>query len=128
MHRRRRGSHRAQARLALPGAEPARRPRLLHFGHAQVQGPLPGVVGGTGVLLSALEPSRGVGLNLCDELTERARARFPALEFYTVDVDQVTAPEAFRPDYVILTNMLDYVYDIWDLLESLRPWVSERTL
>ena len=83
---------------------------------------------GTGGLLSALEPSRGVGLNLCDELTERASARFPELEFYTVDVDQVTAPEDFRPDYVILTNMLDYVYDIWDLLESLRRWVSERTL
>jgi ubiquinone/menaquinone biosynthesis C-methylase UbiE len=82
---------------------------------------------GTGDLLSALKPSRGVGLNIARELTEQARRKYPHLEFYTVDIDRIRAPEGFRPDYIIMTNMLDYVYDVWDLLESLQPIMDDAT-
>ncbi len=83
---------------------------------------------GTGDLLAALKPGRGVGLNLASGLTKLARCKFPHLEFQTVDVDQVTAPETLSPEYVVMTNMLDYVYDVWDLLENLKPLLTDRTL
>ena len=83
---------------------------------------------GAGGLLASLNPSCGIGLNLADELTDQARHNFPQYQFYTVDVDQVKAPEGFCPDYVVLNNMLDYVYDVWVMLENLRPLISDHTL
>lgn len=83
---------------------------------------------GTGGLLASLNPSCGIGLNLADELTDQARRNLPQYQFYTVDVDQVKAPEGFCPDYVILNNMLDYIYDVWVMLENLQPFISDHTL
>jgi ubiquinone/menaquinone biosynthesis C-methylase UbiE len=83
---------------------------------------------GTGDLLEALQPTRGVGLNIGQALTERARQKYPRLEFHTVEVDEVKAPDNFRPQYVVMTNMLDYVYDVWDQLENLKHLISDGTL
>lgn len=83
---------------------------------------------GTGDLLAALKPGRGIGLNVAQGLTDLARQKFPGLEFYTVEVDQIQSLENFSPDYVILTNMLDYTYDVWDVLENLQPLMSDRAL
>ena len=83
---------------------------------------------GTGDLLASLKPARGIGLNLAQELSDLARRKYPKLEFYTVAVDQVQIPTGFCPDYVVMVNMLDYVYDVWDLLENIRPLISDHTL
>jgi ubiquinone/menaquinone biosynthesis C-methylase UbiE len=83
---------------------------------------------GTGELLQLLQPSRGVGLNVAEHLTESATRQHASLEFLTTDVDQIRVPPGFTPDYVILTNMLDYTYDISDFLKSLRPIISDQTL
>src|SRR5260370_31802630 len=83
---------------------------------------------GTGDLLASLKPRRGIGLNFAEGLTERARQKFSEFEFHTIDVDSTTAPPTFEPDYVVMTNMLDYVYDVWDMLEGLKPAVHEGTL
>jgi ubiquinone/menaquinone biosynthesis C-methylase UbiE len=83
---------------------------------------------GTGDLLAMLRPRHGVGLNIAQGLTDLARSKFPSLEFYTVRVDDVTVPDNFTPEYIILPNMLDYVYDIWELLEKLSPLMRDGTL
>jgi hypothetical protein len=83
---------------------------------------------GTGDLLASLRPARGMGLNFTDTLTERAREKHPEFEFATIEVDSVRMPHAMEPQYVVMNNMLDYVYDAWDILESLRPTISEQTL
>jgi len=83
---------------------------------------------GTGDLLSALEPSEGLGLNVADGLTALARRKHPGLRFETIEIDQPRMAAAFRPDYIVLNNMLDYVYDVWDFLEALRPALTDRTL
>lgn len=83
---------------------------------------------GTGDLLASLQPSRGIGLNLAKGLTHLARPKHPHLEFHTVGVDQVWLEDNFRPDYCVMPNMLDYVYDVWDVLENLKPVLSDRTL
>ncbi len=83
---------------------------------------------GTGDLLASLRPARGMGLNFTDALTECAREKHPEFEFATIEVDSVRMPHAMEPQYVVMNNMLDYVYDAWDMLESLRPTMSEQTL
>lgn len=83
---------------------------------------------GTGDLLAALRPRAGIGLNLADGLTARARAKHPEFRFETVEVDEAKIDEGFTPDYVVLNQMLDYVYDVWDCFESLRPAVTDHTL
>jgi hypothetical protein len=65
---------------------------------------------------------------VAEALTTLARHKHPQFQFDTVDVDQATILPGVAPEYVLLNNMLDYVYDVWDLLESLRPMVTGQTL
>lgn len=83
---------------------------------------------GTGDLLAFLNPSAAIGLNVAPSLTEVASRKHPQFEFYTVEVDCAAAPRSFHPHYVVMTNLLDYVYDVWEMLEGLRPVVGEDTL
>jgi hypothetical protein len=83
---------------------------------------------GTGDLLASLKPARGIGLNVSEALTERARNKNPRLEFRTVAVDSWELPEGFKPDCVILTSMLDYVYDASDLFAALRRGLDREAL
>ena len=83
---------------------------------------------GVGDLLASLEPACGIGLNVAQALTERARQKYPQFEFATVGVDSAKVPREFYPQYVVMSNMLDYVYDIWDLLEDLKPLIREETM
>ena len=42
--------------------------------------------------------------------------------------DDVVLPDGFRPDYVVSVNLLDHTADVFELLASLREFVTERTL
>jgi SAM-dependent methyltransferase len=83
---------------------------------------------GTGDVLAAVEPSEGIGVNVAEALTELAREKYPELTFRTFDADAVELPDGFRPDYIISVNLLDHVYDIYDLFVGLRAAMTERTL
>jgi SAM-dependent methyltransferase len=83
---------------------------------------------GAGDVLAAARPSEGLGLNVSERLTELARGKYPDLRFKTFDADAVVLPDGFRPDYVVSVNLLDHAYDIYDLFDSVRDAVTERTL
>jgi ubiquinone/menaquinone biosynthesis C-methylase UbiE len=83
---------------------------------------------GSGDLLADLQTSRGVGLNLAQELTDQAGRKHPHLKFLTVDVDQTASPSQFSPNIIVMTNMLDYVHDVWDQMESMAGLIKEDTL
>lgn len=83
---------------------------------------------GTGDLLASLRPSSGIGLNVAEALTSQAKLKFPQLEFETVPVDSADVSRSFHSQFVVLSNMLDYVHDVCDMLESLQPHVQEDTL
>jgi SAM-dependent methyltransferase len=83
---------------------------------------------GTGDVLAGVRPSEGIGVNVSDALTELARRKYPGLTFRTFDADAVELPDGFRPDYVVSVNLLDHVYDIYDLFDGLREAMTERTL
>ena len=83
---------------------------------------------GTGDLLASLKPSAGIGLNVAPSLTAKAREKFPQLEFYTAEADCVELPREFHPQHVVMSNMLDYVYDVCEMVENLNDVVGEGTL
>jgi SAM-dependent methyltransferase len=73
----------------------------------------------TGELLAAVQPARGVGLDLSDEMLQRARRSHPDLEFVRADAhDLPAAGEVF--DVIIMS---DLVNDLWDVELAFRAVV-----
>jgi SAM-dependent methyltransferase len=83
---------------------------------------------GTGEVLAAVRPSEGIGVNVSEALSQLARERHAELVFSTFDADAVELPDGFRPDYILSVNLLDHVYDVYDLFAGLRDAMTERTL
>jgi SAM-dependent methyltransferase len=70
---------------------------------------------GQGDLLAALQPSRGLGIDLSPVMVDKARARHRHLEFAVQDVHDLKIDEQF--DYIVLS---DLVNDLWDVQVALR--------
>jgi SAM-dependent methyltransferase len=75
---------------------------------------------GTGDLLSALEPSHGVGIDVSPALIEIARGKYPTLHFEVADAEQldVLAGQVF--DYIILSDLVGYLGDVQKCLDGLH--------
>jgi len=81
---------------------------------------------GTGDLLAALEPDYGVGVDISPAMIQRAKAKYPALEFVCGAAE--TAELNGRTfDYIILSDLLGYSYDITALFNRLRVYCHART-
>ena len=83
---------------------------------------------GTGNLLAVIRPSRGKGVDICNEIVEIARQRNPACEFAVGFPDKKEFHQIFRPDekfdYILFNEIGDTV-DVLEALRNLRP-LSER--
>src|SRR3972149_408684 len=80
----------------------------------------------TGELLSSLQPSVGVGLDLNEGMVKEARSRHPNLRFVHLrgeDVEQLN--EKF--DYVVISQTLGEIYDLLALFRSLQSVCHART-
>lgn len=73
---------------------------------------------GTGSLLAALKPARGVGVDLSPAMIERARAKYPELEFHVGDAEELALEETF--DYIVLSDLVGHLVDIQRCFEALR--------
>ena len=73
---------------------------------------------GTGDLLNALRPSRGVGLDFSPEMIRIAREKYPHLTFIEGDAESLPLDEQF--DYVVLCNVVGDLSDIWQAFRELR--------
>jgi SAM-dependent methyltransferase len=71
---------------------------------------------GTGELLAALEPSRGVGVDVSPGMVASARARHPELRFETGPAERVDLGETF--DYIVLSDLVPYVEDLLALFQN----------
>lgn len=65
---------------------------------------------GTGELLAALNPDRGLGIDISPKMVEVARKNFPNLRFEVGDLEDLHIEEKF--DYVVLAEVIGYVDDI----------------
>ncbi|HXA55784.1 MAG TPA: glycosyltransferase [Candidatus Acidoferrum sp.] len=77
---------------------------------------------GQGDLIGALEPARGLGIDLSEKMIARARSRHPQVEFVQADVQEWLPAEKF--DFIILSDLVNDVRDVQRTLEL----VSQCTL
>ena len=81
---------------------------------------------GTGDLLAALEPSEGVGVDLSSAMVKRAAERHPTLTFHHMAAERLELPgKTF--DYIFLSDLVGYLYDIRAVFERLGPLCHPRT-
>lgn len=81
---------------------------------------------GAGNLLGALRPSRGVGVDVSPAMVELARRTHPELRFDVAPGETADASgELF--DYIVLSDVVPYVYDLLQLLENAGAHAHRRT-
>ena len=74
---------------------------------------------GTGSLLAAVRPSRGVGIDFSAEMIGRARKRHPELEFIEADAHDLSAVDG-PFDTIILSDLVNDVWDVQRVLQEVR--------
>lgn len=79
----------------------------------------------TGDLLSYLEPSYGFGIDIAESMIEIAKEKYPWLNFAVADIDTLNTDNKF--DYVILSNLIEYVSDCCGFFRILRKILSDDT-
>ena len=80
---------------------------------------------GTGDLLAALAPSRGVGIDISPKAVEFARSKHPGLTFLAGDAEDIPLSEPF--DYVLLSDLIGYLDDVQRAFEQLNRVCHPRT-
>ena len=80
---------------------------------------------GTGDLLAALEPSRGVGVDISPEVVEIASGKHPGLSFLVGEAEDLPLSEPF--DYVVLSDLIGYLDDVQWSFEQLNRVCHTRT-
>jgi len=80
---------------------------------------------GAGDLLAALEPRRGVGIDVSPRMVEAARARHPELRFEVGAGEDVELDETF--DYIVLSDLLPFVDDLVGLFRNVARHSDSNT-
>ena len=111
-HRKNAGYHKAIASLAtfyIPAGA-----RVLELGS------------GNGDLLAALNPSEGLGIDISGEMVRLAASKYPRLRFQQMAAENLDLPgKTF--DYIILSDLTGYLYDILLVFKRLRSVCHSRT-
>ena len=74
---------------------------------------------GIGDLLAATKPSVGVGIDISGEMVRHARNKYPRLTFHQMPAEKLDLGDR-RFDYIILSDMVGFFYDIKLVFERLR--------
>lgn len=80
---------------------------------------------GTGDLLAAVKPSRGLGIDISAKMVEIAQSRYPHLEFRVGDLESLDLREKF--DAVILADVVGHIQDLEETFRNLRAVCSSKT-
>jgi len=81
---------------------------------------------GTGDLLHAVNPGRGVGVDFSGEMIKRAGERYPGLEFREADIESLK-PWGETFDVLILADVVGHLQDIEETFRSLRAFCHSET-
>lgn len=82
---------------------------------------------GTGAILAALKPGRGLGLDLSPRMAELARSKHPALEFRAEDISRPAGPANPPYDFVLLSDVVEHLPDVDAALEGLKAYGGPQT-
>ena len=82
---------------------------------------------GNGDLLALLAPSVGVGVDIDSVVVEKARLRYPNLNFYETAIEDIATLNLSPFDYVICSGTLQEIYDLHTVCNAIRTVCHERT-
>ncbi|MCD6533936.1 MAG: glycosyltransferase [Deltaproteobacteria bacterium] len=80
---------------------------------------------GKGDLLASIAPRVGVGVDFSKEMILQARRKHPQLHFYHSSGEDAQLEGTF--DVVILSDLLNNVWDVQELLASVRSYCNDST-
>src|SRR5204863_491978 len=80
---------------------------------------------GSGDLLAALSPSRGVGVDVSPGMVSLARSRHPELDFVVGSGETFRRSELF--DYILLSDLVPFAFDLESLLRNVRSMTHDRS-
>lgn len=81
---------------------------------------------GNGDLLAGLQPSYGLGIDISGEMVRLAAKKYPHLKFRHMSAERLDLPgEQF--DFIVLSDLVGYLYDIRLVFERLRTVCHSRT-
>jgi 2-polyprenyl-3-methyl-5-hydroxy-6-metoxy-1,4-benzoquinol methylase len=80
---------------------------------------------GTGTLLAALSPARGVGVDVSPRMVEIAAAKHPSLSFRVADAEAFDPGETF--DYIIVPDVVEHLKDPAAMFRSARKACHPET-
>jgi SAM-dependent methyltransferase len=80
---------------------------------------------GTGDLLASLEPSLGVGVDLSPKMIERARQKFPHLQFQVQDAVHLELEEKF--DFIVVSDLVNELWDVQATFDAIAKHVHPST-
>jgi ubiquinone/menaquinone biosynthesis C-methylase UbiE len=80
---------------------------------------------GSGDLLAAVSPKRGLGVDFAGEAVSHAADNHPELEFLDADVHELELDEQF--DVIILSDLVNDVWDVETTLENLKQLCTPET-
>jgi SAM-dependent methyltransferase len=80
---------------------------------------------GTGNLLSAIQPSQGVGIDISEEMVNIAKKKFSRLTFIKTKINKLQIKEKF--DYIILSDLIGILEDIQETFSELHKFATDDT-
>jgi SAM-dependent methyltransferase len=80
---------------------------------------------GTGELVNHIKGKRKVGIDFSPAMIEVAKSQFPKEEFHCMAAENITLNEKF--DLIILSNLISYLDDVQQVLQSLHKLCHSRT-
>jgi ubiquinone/menaquinone biosynthesis C-methylase UbiE len=80
---------------------------------------------GTGYLLNALKPARGVGIDISAGMIAAAKEKYPHLEFQRMDGEHLQLNETF--DFIVISDTLGYLEDLEKAFKELTKVAQPKT-
>ena len=83
---------------------------------------------GTGDLLNAISPEYGIGLDNSSSEIKRATSKYKDLNFSETNIEiPLTIEDGKMFDYVIISDILQSVNDVQDVLTNTKPFINNTT-
>ena len=80
---------------------------------------------GSGNLLNAVKPAYGVGIDFVPEIIDIASSKYPQLNFFVDDVEDLKLSESF--DYIIVSDTLGCLWDAQKAIHNIRKLCHPQT-
>ena len=81
---------------------------------------------GRGDLLASLSPSAGTGVDFSLPAIVEARVNHPSIEFITADASELQLQDQIF-DYIVLSDLVNELWDVQTVLESIQPLCGSHT-